>query len=297
MLKLKENFYFCNNCKKIVDDPENLYFVESVIPRGFCSEICIKEFYGPIVDYYEKCEDDLRKKYKCETENLSDFISDPSFLEKLFAEPDEIWRNQNSLGEEVFSFISKFDGEVDGVFYLASLCLVFENKPSFIFLVTATKEVTLLNEFRIGKELENLEEFLKNDGGESNPEGQISSEVFETIESKKSAFLASLLEQRSSKDIPYEDFYCYDRFMEDTLEVPDEVYTERDRDGDDLFTYIKAHEKDGKSFYYFVICMNIGPSMEEAGDTILPILGFPSQDGETYNSYRKGRLISGNLKS
>ena len=53
----------------------------------------------------------------------------------------------------------------------------------------------------------------------------------------------------------------------------------------------------GKSFYYFVICMNIGPSMEEAGDTILPILGFPSQDGETYNSYRKGRLISGNLKS
>ena len=53
------------------------------------------------------------------------------------------------------------------LFYLASLCLVFENKPSFIFLVTATKDVALLNEFRIGKELENLEEFLKNDGGES----------------------------------------------------------------------------------------------------------------------------------
>ena len=85
-----------------MDDPENLYFVESVIPRGFCSEICIKEFYGPIVDYYEKCEDDLRKKYKCETENLSDFISDPSFLEKLFAEPDEIWRIKTLLEKRFF---------------------------------------------------------------------------------------------------------------------------------------------------------------------------------------------------
>ena len=155
------------------------------------------------------------------------------------------------------------------VFYLASLCLVFENKPFFIFLVTATKEVSLLNEFRIGKELENLEEFLKNDTGENGQKIKYPLKYLKQLKVKKSAFLASLLEQRSSKDIPYEDFYCYDRFMEDTLEVPDEVYTERDRDGDDLFTYIKAHEKDGKSFYYFVICMNIGPSMEEAGDTIL----------------------------
>ena len=49
--------------------------------------------------------------------------------------------------------------------------------------------------------------------------------------------------------------------------------------------------------YYFVICLNIGPSIEAQEDTILPILGFPSLDGRTYNSYRKGRLISGNLKS
>ncbi len=295
-MKLKESFYFCNNCKKIVKDPEDLYFVESSLPRGFCSEICIKEFYSPIVDYYEKCEEDLRKKHGCAVENLSDFISDPAFLERLFSSPDEIWQSKNAIGEEVFSFVSKFESEGDGEFFLISLCLVFENKPSFIFLVTATKEKALLNEFRIGKELEDLQDFLKSNGS-LEKEMELAPEVFEAIENKKSTCLASLLKERSNQDIPYEDFYNYDKFMEATLEVPDEVYTEKDTDGDDLFTYIKAHEKDGKSFYYFVICLNIGPSIEAQEDTILPILGFPSLDGRTYNSYRKGRLISGNLKS
>jgi hypothetical protein len=296
VLNFKESFYFCNNCKKIVHDPEDLYFVESSVPRGFCSEICIKEFYGPIVDYYEKCEEDLRKKYNCEMENLTDFISEPVFLETLFSKPNEIWHSQNEIGDEVFSFISKFEGEGDGNFFLVALCLVFENKPSFIFLVTATKKVDFLSEFKVGKELDNLEDFLSASSS-SGQDMELAPELFETIESKKSSFLATLLKERSNKDIPYEDFYDYDKFMVTTLEGPDEVYTDKDGDGDDLFTYIKAHEKDGISFYYFVICLSIGSSTEEEEDTILPILGFPSLDGKTYKSFRKGRLVSGNLKS
>jgi hypothetical protein len=162
-------------------------------------------------------------------------------------------------------------------------------------LVSATKNVDFLNEFKIGKELDNLEDFLLASSS-SGQEMGLAPEVSEAIESKKSSFLASLLKERSIKDIPYEDFYDYDKFMVTTLEGPDEVYTEKDGEGDDLFTYIKAHEKDGISFYYFVICLSIESSREEE-DTILPILGFPSLDGKTYKNFRKGRLVSGNLKS
>ena len=49
------------------------------------------------------------------------------------------------------------------------------------------------------------------------------------VESKKSSFLATLLKERSNKDIPYEDFYDYDKFMVITLEGPDEVYTDKQR--------------------------------------------------------------------
>ena len=126
---------------------------------------------------------------------------------------------------------------------------------------------------------------------------EIEPEVVQAIENKKSIILASLLEERSGLDIPYESFQEYERFFKDTLELPDEVYNSTDDEGDDVYTYIKAHQHKGDTFYYFVICVGLGKSYNVSDEALLPVISFPSLDGDLYNSYKKGKLVAGALKS
>ena len=58
---------------------------------------------------------------------------------------------------------------------------------------------------------------------------------------------------RKFSGIPFEKFSLYEDYFDTTLENPDEVYLRRDSEGDEIYTYIKAHEQDGVSFYYFIL--------------------------------------------
>ena len=96
---------------------------------------------------------------------------------------------------------------------------------------------------------------------------------------------------------PFEKFDIYDEFVEATLQSPDEVFKRVDEEGDNILTYIKAHELNGISFYYFCICMKFETHWGQDTETVIPIISFPSLDGELYRKYRSGDLITGNLKN
>lgn len=259
--------------------------VEDGSPRVFCTEKCIEDFYRPLVHHYQKVEKDLRAEYGLPREEFAEFASKPEILERAFLKPDEIWCLKNDLGEEVYSFIARLEN-----FSVIILCLVFDHRPSFIFLTSATADPRLIREFQIGAKVRNIETFHEK-AKEETGSLQIDQETISILESKKSSLLATLLERRLPSDIPFEQFTTYEQFYRETLEKPDEIYKWQDNEGDELYSYIKVHDSDGISFYYVVICVG------RLAAQLLPILSFPTLDPGLYNNYKKGTLVSGKLKN
>ncbi len=295
-MNFKNPIYHCVQCKKIVLGLGELLFIEESFPRGFCSEECIEKYFSLIVSYYQKVEAGLRVELGLEQEDYLSLIQDQRLLNHTLKTPSEIWKLKNSLGEEIFSFIGEYRDQDAKSYYHVVLCQVFSKRPSFIYLVTASYEKKLIDEFRIGEKQEDVSlvistnPMIKED--ELLPVGE---ELLYTLEQKKSVFLANLLRERKDDDIPYEEFHDYNHLMENTLSSPDEIYSYQDQDSDTVLTYVKGHEaKDQGPIFYFVLCLKTISSVSEE---ILPILGFPTRSGELANKYRKGKLVLGSSKN
>lgn len=300
-MNFKKPVYHCSECKKILPEVEDLLFVEENSNRGFCSEPCIEKYYTPLISYYEGLEKKLRKKHHIVDEPCLVYVGKQSYMESVLSRPTQIWKLANELGEELYAFIGEFkeaQTNFQNTFYLIILCSVYDSKASFIFSVTATKDRNLLQEYQIGEAIPDPKTFISETPSlETKSELDIAPEAIEMIESKKSVYLAQLLEERSVADIPFEKFSLYEDYFDITLENPDEVYMRRDSEGDEIYTYIKAHEQDGVSFYYFILLLKIDSRWAPAPNTLLPIVSFPTVDGDIYNQYREGEQLEGGLKN
>jgi hypothetical protein len=289
-----KDFYYCYECKKQLDNLEDLLFVEAGSTRSFCSEKCIENYFKPITQGLEEKEKTVRKKYAVEVEECLDYLNDVSIMESVMTEPDEIWCLENGIKEEVFSFIKKVELEGTNPFYVIVLCTIFDTYPGFVLLSTITESKFLMEEFRIGSEVnvqEHFEEQLSED------ELPITTDDVEVIDKKKSTLLKNHIDNLSIADIPVDKYELYEEYLPTTMEIPDEVYKDVDSDGDTLYTYIKAYDKEGVSFYYFVICMKLDMEAGGGEDVIVPVLTFPSVDGDLYRYYHKGEQVSGPLKN
>lgn len=285
--------YYCSECKKIINKVEDLYFVEDGTPRGFCSEVCIEKFYAPVVKHFEQKINKVKAELGIVESNLPEeekLHEEPHLVDQLLKNPDEIWRVENQLKEEYFIYI-KENPEIKS--WLVAVCFIFNFRPSFILALESSKNVDFIKKFEEGVKVKDLTPYIQ-----SESENFMEQEVLEEIEQKKSSLLAELLEKRLETDIPFETFPLYEEYFDITLHDPDEMYSREDNEGDEIVTCIKAHEKDGVSFYYFVICLHVGDRMDSVdANAIFPVLGFPSLDGEIYRSFQQGKRISGQLKN
>ncbi len=294
-----KSIQFCCQCKKIVESTDDLLFVESDSVLGFCSEACIENFYTPLVDYFEEEEKKWRAENALLEEEVLEVVGRPSYMDKLLKNPHEIWVQEDVGGSPVHSFIRKFEDKRYGTFYLMCLCFTYEYGPSFIISASATKSEKLLDNYRWGEAIEDLTPFYNQISSSESPTQtiEIDEHVMMMLENKKSQYLATLIEERSPADIPIETFILYEDYFEKTMTAPDEIYRHKDDEGDIIFTYIKAHDREGVSFYYFIICARVKEGADLSSDALYPILSFPSVDGEMYKLYQKGELVSGNLRS
>lgn len=283
-----KGYYFCNKCGKIFEEADNVLFVEDDTPRGFCSESCIESFFRPMVRLYEKIEEELRAKHELQGESSLKYLEYPSYLEKMLKEPEEVWVIENDLKEKYYSLISTFKTKDGKEFYFISLCLFYQGRPSFLFLVTVTESDKFVSEFRIGKQVNDLKTVLP-----KNKESK-DAELVSVLERKKSFLLAELLKLRDNDDIAIFEFSEFESYINPTIEGPDEVYSFRDETGDKIHTYIKSFQNDQGTFYYFVLCLKVG---KKEGKGLAPIISFPSRNGEIYKKFSQGNLVSGNLKN
>jgi hypothetical protein len=149
-----------------------------------------------------------------------------------------------------------------------------------------------LNEFR-GKE-------KINSSAKALPETEFSEEDYnfmQLLEAKKSKLLADLLLKRKDDDIAFEDFSNFEKFFEQTLQDPDEVFETKDNEGDIFFNYIKNYSEANRTFFYIISCLKRIDSETSTEINVFPVLAFPTNDLNLYSDFRVGTRISGQLKN
>lgn len=285
--------YFCSECKKVTTKIEDLLFVDDSICRYFCSEKCVEKHFMPMVKQVEKQDEKARQALKHEP-NDTKAVQNQNYIRLCLERPEEIWCTKNELGEEYYTFITKLGkDQTQTPLYLYLICLIYQKKPSFIFFIGSTHDQKLLNHYRQGESIKDIEAYLADIP--LTPESMGASE--EMLEAKKSRLLAELLEKRLPSDIPFEDFLLYDKNIATTLESPDEVYAYKDIDQDQIYVYFKALSENKRTYFQIVLALMLDHETSEIHDVVVPILSFPTLDPELYKNYQKGKQLSGNLKN
>ncbi|MDO9183532.1 MAG: hypothetical protein Q7U04_14045 [Bacteriovorax sp.] len=297
-MKFNTPLYYCTECKTILASLDKLLFVEEESSKGFCSESCIEDFYIPLIRHFETLEFELRNRLgiskELENEQIIQHMSDKELVDEVLSSPSEIWKNCNELDEDIFTYIKHFP-DYSGIV----ICKVYNAEASFVFLSTLTRSRQFLAEIRVGEKI-NLND-LSGDSSELNElEKEFSEEDFifmQLLENKKSVLLAELLEKRKEDDISFEDFSLYEACFSETIENPDEVFENKDYEGDLLFIYIKSYIKDNENYFYIISCLKRKENDESNEVNVFPILAFPTNDLDLYSGFRIGKKIAGHINN
>lgn len=283
---------------------DDLLFIDEQSQKGFCSEECIEDFYFPLIKHFEMIEHSLRKKHNLHNEIPDGTIIEAAIVETVLENPDEVYCLRNELNETFYNFIKRVQDT-----FIIVISSVYRKEASFVFLATKTKSHALLAEFRYGEvinweqdedieepdiavELEDDEDEVSMHDEDDNDEDMI---FIQLLESKKSALLAEILMHRKESDIPFEDYTGYESCFQETLDSPDEVFEKKDKEGDVVFTYIKAFSRGRETFYYIVTCLKRMMGGEQVN--VYPILALPTTDMEMCQEFRGGIRLSGPLKN
>ncbi|OFZ21354.1 MAG: hypothetical protein A2202_05265 [Bdellovibrionales bacterium RIFOXYA1_FULL_36_14] len=302
-MKKKLEIYFCEHCKKVFNSVDKLLFVEEKEVRGFCQEACIEKFYFPLIDYFNNFEKNIRAELKVQDEDAVAALNQVGELDQYLLNPSEVWVVSSQLGDQFFTYIKNVEIK-NQMYYLITITLTYQKKPSFVFLMTATQSQEVVKRFRQGEPVENISQYQQQVSRDHKNKDlfmgaadldQLEPSIREFLESKKSTFLSWILKNHSLDDIEIESYVNYMHFIRTTLEDPDEIYRWTDDEGDTMLTYIKGGEQEGICFYYLVICSH--QQQDNGHNMALPILTFPTRNSAIYNNFKKGDRISGNLKN
>lgn len=294
--------------------------MEDFANRSFCSDACIVQFFSPLINHYEKEEKEIRKSLSVNKESCSMFRENSFYIQKTLEHPHEVWENVSEIGEKLYVYITRHEEE-DFPFWMVMILYLYHKVPSFVFFQTVTNTPELVNQYRRGNQIENLPEFfakrLQSKSAEpgvveeapANPnpnpnevQVELTQEMMDQLEQKKSMLLAHLLSNRKESDITFENFYLYEKNVPTTIESPDEVYTYEDDEGDELLVYLRGFQESSVSYYFVVICDRLdvkGQHTEENSEDeiIYPILAFPTLDATLAKLYCHGEKLSGGLKN
>ena len=278
-----EKKYFCTNCRKEVTAVKELYFIEENSQKGFCCEMCIEKYYLPLVETLEKNDEKIKNSDTFHTGEYDHLNNNNEIVEKIFSEPDEVYYQKNELDEILYFFHKEFSGGYFGI----SICHMYNQEPSFIYLCSVTDSRSVADYYKTGSKAK-----LKKVGQVP----KLEKEEVEFIEQKKSLYLASILEKRTDTDISFDDFPYYQTYLPKTMNDPDEVYELVDTEGDKFYSYIKTFEKDGKSFYYITLCIKGLRSKQETSE-VYPVIAAPSNCINFYKSFKSNAVISRSIKN
>lgn len=299
--------YFCTRCLDGIEQIDQAFVLDEKSAKYFCSEKCIVEFHTPYTKHFQNQEQVWRKDLKCIKEKLLLSQKEQQYWVDLnLKQPDEIWLYEDAVGTEYFSLIKRCGVSVDSA-YLIIVCHLFNLKPSFIFHHTFTKDLKFVEKYRWGKACSKNEMLDRGQQhqAEDSADVVLSKDLMQEIELLRSQLLSELILLRKDEDIPLEGFSAYEKYMEKTIDKPDESFEFKTKDGQMLLVNISDQLEKSKTVYYFVVSMKLTPDMMSKHahlvnsqtavverPMIIPVLAFPSIDSHIYQYYKRGHCIN-----
>jgi len=257
------DLYFCHECKELVRDLSELFFVEENSTNGFCSETCIERFYKPLVDYFESYEIKVFDDLNLEKALLDD---ESQVLEEALKRPLKIFQWSNQLYTKITHFFANVNDK-----NVVVTCFLYEGSASFIIGLTYHSDERIFDYFKKGEEKKVLL-------GSEEQVSSLSQEQIEFIEQKKGEFLAKVLENHSELDIGFESYPLYEKYVSDVLENPDFKKRQDSNRLGDIYLYSKIIIEDNRKV--FLVIANL-----ESKSTKGLILFVPSIYSEITNLF------------
>ncbi len=275
---------YCLECKSEIVDISKSFIVDEERPQTFCSENCIINAFKHEMDHFEKQEKNLRVELQLFEQLSIDRVNLDNFTQQNSRDPDETWMDVNELGEKYYYLIKSFPYLDKSIFNIL-ICKMFNERPSLILHSCYSTELNFVNFYKIGKKLKGNS---SEDSTYQKDQFVLPQEIIDEIEVKKNEYFALLLEFRKDRDIPFESFPLYEKFIQLTLDQADQVWSEEQM-GQEIRTFFKVNFMEDKSFYYFVIGLKVDQGKDEV---ILPIFSFPTNDKELGQYFLNGKQIS-----
>jgi len=195
-------------------------------------------------------------------------------LDKLLDDPDEVWEDTNTLGEQrIFIYIRQFDE----VFHVAA-CYLTDSTPSFVYLHFPTTDQELVDRYRRGQ-------MVFHRMNADVPMGAIEGDALHENDELASGLYKAMLLLRNDKDIPEDEFPRYADSREEALDDADEIWRSGDSMGNVLVSFVKEFG-DQEAFFYIVVTVEDAPSGSHA-----LLFSFPTRDKSLVDRYRHGENL------
>jgi hypothetical protein len=233
-----------------------------------------QELYSHFENEIQALEREFFSLRKEEDINEFEFKKYDNQLEKLLDDPDEVWEDTATLGQQrVFIYIRQFEKTTH-----VAACYLTESTPSFVYLHFPTSDEDLVERYRRGQMV-----FQRMMG--DLPMGAIEGDALHEGDDLASGLYKAMLLLRADKDIAEEEFIDYADCREDALEDADEIWRSGDSTGDVLVSFIKEFSEE-EDFYYVVVTVEDAPSGSHA-----LLFSFPTRDKSLVDRYRHGENL------
>jgi len=279
----------CFHCSKDLRNEEKALFVEEELSRIFCTESCIAAYFGPDIERLEK---EYFKHLSSGDLNVDDREKFAHLRWITLEEADEVWREKTLSGDYRYTLISEFKPGSRPI-WCVCICLFLRGEPSFLFLAFPTKNQAMVAHYRRGERVQWMRDKTtkkKSKDAREMPEEVVSSQVIDGLADEwteeESLRAQHLNNVGGDDDIPSGEYGLYESCLNETLEVPDEVWSPSSEKTDDalkLYHFIR-HYPEEESGVWFVIVARETEDAEE-----IEILdAFPTKDARVVDRYRNG---------
>ncbi|OFZ21748.1 MAG: hypothetical protein A2X94_15790 [Bdellovibrionales bacterium GWB1_55_8] len=288
----------CRHCGNKIGENDKALFVEEEVGRIFCSEECISAYFSPDVQRLEKeyfrvvSDDDLTSKEREQYGHLR-WIT--------LQEPDEIWRQKTLSGDYRYTLISQFQPGSRTIWSVC-VCLFLQGEPSFLYLAFTSRNAAAVDHYRRGERMERMrvgatggaEAYSSPDSSSNDGEGGGAMDRLAPSWTDDETLRAQISQERKTTDIDPSEFAGFSKYLEPTLEEPDEVWSMDLGEPEPvrIFQFIRRFEEQGTGPFWYIIV-----AKETESDEELEVLdAFPTRDPQMVDSFRRGEQHVGEME-
>ncbi|MEZ4873033.1 MAG: PBECR2 nuclease fold domain-containing protein [Bdellovibrionales bacterium] len=262
-----------------------------------------EELYKHFEKDIEVLEENFFKWRKDSDISEKDFEKFEHRLTETLEDPDEIWRDNETLINDVpvCIYLKVFEKEAakkkrlkkvkseegeeshpdeEDLEYYVAVTYLTDDIPSFIYLHFPSTDLDLVERFRDG-------DLVFSRAMEQVPPGAIMGDALTEGDDLALGLYESMMVVRSSSDITEKDFAEYAELRERAVEEADEIWRRDDGMGNILVTFVRDFGDEYEAdLWYLVVTVEDSPSNSHS-----LLFSFPTQDKSLLDRYRIGENL------